>query len=153
MGNDTTQIRLRGRVIDALYTEAMVLGDEARAYFETQSRNERAALDPFARVLFSCESLKVTTRLMHVLSWLLVQRAFEMGQMSEQEVEAAGQRVGEAADSDIAVLQALPTSAVALIEASRDLYARVRRLDVTDMAASAAPSPARGLLDRLERAF
>jgi regulator of CtrA degradation len=153
MGNDGTQIRLRGRLIDALYTEAMVLADEARAYFEHHSKADRERLDSFARVIFSCESLKVTTRLMHVLSWLLVQRAIEYGQIDEEGARSSQERIGVAADSDMPSLALLPDGAIALIESSRDLYARVCRLEAADTPAPAAASPALGLLNRLERAF
>ena len=71
------QSRITPRLIDALYTEAMLLADEARAYFDEAGREERNALEPFARVGFACESLKVTTRIMHIVAWLLTQRAVE----------------------------------------------------------------------------
>ena len=70
---------LAKRLIDGLYTEAMLLADEVRAYFDDVGRDARDLLDPIERVLFSCESLKVTTRLMHVIAWLLTQRAVEVG--------------------------------------------------------------------------
>ena len=38
-------------------------------------------LEPFARVGFACESLKVTTRIMHIVAWLLTQRAVESGEL------------------------------------------------------------------------
>ena len=65
------QSKVTAKVIDALYVEAMVLADDARAYFDTFSREDRDALGPVLRVAFSCESLKVTTRLMHIIAWLL----------------------------------------------------------------------------------
>jgi hypothetical protein len=40
-----------------------------------------------------------------------------------------------------------------LIEASQDLYARVKRIDESLERPTVVPSPARGLLNRLERAF
>ncbi|RVT95141.1 DUF1465 family protein [Sphingomonas crocodyli] len=152
MGNEPAQIRLHGRLIDTLYTEAMLLADEARAYFERASA-ERDALQPIDRVVFSCESLKVTTRLMHILSWLLSQRAVEMGQIDRIEARMSTRRIGEAADSDPATLAGLPAEAIALIEASRELYARVARLDAAEEPAEPAPSPALNLLSRLESAF
>jgi regulator of CtrA degradation len=69
------QARITPRLIDALYTEAMLLADEARAYFDEAGRDERQSLEPFVRVGFACESLKVTTRIMHSVAWLLTQRA------------------------------------------------------------------------------
>ncbi|WP_342454590.1 DUF1465 family protein [Sphingomonas sp. H160509] len=72
---------MQRRLIDALYSEAMLLADEARTYFDEAGRVEREALDPLIRVSFSCESLKVTTRLMHVIAWLLTQRAVQAGEL------------------------------------------------------------------------
>src|SRR3954453_19872774 len=74
------QVRITSRLIDSLYTEAMLLADEARSYFDDAGREERATLAPFARVGFACESLKVTTRIMHIVAWLLTQRAIESGE-------------------------------------------------------------------------
>lgn len=59
---------LHRRLVDSLYVEAMVLADEARGYFDQLGRDERDALEALSRVAFSCESLKVTTRLMHVIA-------------------------------------------------------------------------------------
>ena len=141
------------KLIDSLYTEAMLLADEARSYFDRQGRDERLTLDPLARVGFSCESLKVTTRLMHVIAWLLTQRAVEAGELSAAQARRPARRLGEAADSDEALLERLPESAVALINASRELYARVKRLDETGTAPQPQASPARSLMSRLERSF
>src|SRR5258708_25609012 len=75
------EARITSRLIDSLYTEAMLLADEARSYFDDLGRNDRATLHPFARVGFACESLKVTTRIMHIVAWLLTQRAIESGEI------------------------------------------------------------------------
>ena len=124
------------KLIDSLYVEAMVLADEARSYFDRNGREERESLDPIVRVGFSCKSLKVTTRLMHVIAWLLTQRAVEAGELSRAQARRPARRLGEAPDSDEAC-SPLPESALALIQASHELYARVERLDE---AAASAPS-------------
>ena len=147
------EIRLRGRLVNSLYTEAMLLADEARAYFEHQGRADREILDPLARVSLSCESLKITTRLMHVLAWLLTERAIEVGQMGADEAAAAARRLGDATPSDAASIEGLPAPAIVLIDASQDLYARVRRLETEAPESASGVSPALSLLDRLERAF
>lgn len=144
---------MRGRLVNGLYTEAMLLADEARAYFENQGRLDRELLDPVNRVSMSCESLKITTRLMHVLAWLLTERAIELGQMSAAEASASARRLGDAATSDTDTLATLPATAAALVESSLDIYARVRRLESEAPQISATTSPALRLLDRLERAF
>jgi regulator of CtrA degradation len=48
-------------------------------------------------------------------------------------------------------LKTLPSSAQKLINASADLYARVKRLDEGGLEAEVAQSPARALMGRLER--
>ncbi len=145
--------KITRRLVDSLYTEAMLLADEARSYFDEHGRSERDALDPIDRVGFTCESLKVTTRLMHVIAWLLTHRAVDTGEITADQARAPARRLGFAADTDERVSAALPPLAGALIVASCDLYARVHRLDERLERPPTFVSPARGLLDRLERAF
>jgi regulator of CtrA degradation len=153
MDEDDAGTPITPKLIGALYTEAMLLADEARSYFDSAGREERDALDPFARVGFSCESLKLTTRLMHIIAWLLTQRAVDSGELSRAQAAAPSRRLGEEPDSDEALLPRLPATAQTLIEASRDLFSRIRRLDESAANPAPAPSPARSLLSRLERAF
>lgn len=145
------EVRITPRLIDSFYTEAMLLADEARAYFDDAGRDDRALLDPFVRVGFACESLKVTTRIMHIVAWLLTQRAIESGEIGTIEGRRPERRLGNAQDSDPAVIVQLPQSAQRLIGASIDLYARVRRLDEGNLADAPIQSPARALMGRLER--
>ena len=150
---EAARARMTTKLIDSLYVEAMVLADEARSYFDSNGREERLALDPIARVGFSCESLKVTTRLMQVIAWLLTQRAVEAGEISPSQARNQKRRLGEAAESDPAALEKLPEGAATLVRASQELYARVRRLDEGSGHADPQASPARTLLNRLERSF
>lgn len=149
MTSDADRSRMTPKLIDSLYVEAMLLADEARGYFDQQGREERAGLAPMSRVGFSCESLKVTTRLMHIIAWLLTQRAAEAGELAER----PGRRLGKAAASDSDAIAGLPATAINLIRASGELYARVERLDQGNRSADAQPSPARSLMSRLERSL
>jgi regulator of CtrA degradation len=125
---------LARRLVDGLYVETMLLADEARSYFDSAGRIKRDALDPLDRVVFSCESLKVTTRLMHVIAWLLTQRALDAGEISTDAMRHPSRRLGAPVVSD-------------------DVYRRVERLDDGLDEVDPAPSPARSLLSKLERAF
>jgi regulator of CtrA degradation len=145
------QARLTSRLIDSLYTEAMLLADEARSYFDDIGRNDRTNLDPFARVGFACESLRVTTRIMHIVAWLLTQRAIESGEIPLYDGRRPERRLGHAQDSDPAVVDQLPESAKRLIQASADLYARIKRIDEGGLETEIPQSPARALMGRLER--
>lgn len=136
-------MELTEKVTATLYTEAMLLADEARAYFDQFGRAARADMTPLQRVSFSCESLKVTTRLMHAIAWLLSQRAGE-GMHSP---------LAAAARSEESVLGILPGEAQQLIRASEDLYARIQRLDRDIEKGKAGISPALQLRARLEKAF
>ena len=149
--DNLAQARITPRLIDSLYTEAMLLADEARAYFDEAGRNERQMLEPFARVGFACESLKVTTRIMHIVAWLLTQRAVESGEIFTAGGRRPERRLGHANDTDPQVVSQLPPAAQRLVSVSADLYSRVARLDQGEIDAEPAYSPARALMGRLER--
>ncbi len=152
MTGRSNESRIHRRLIDALYTEAMLLADEARSYFDEAGRAEREALDPLIRVGFSCESLKVTTRLMHVIAWLLTQRAVDAGELKPRDALDAARRLGGAPQFDADLVGALPQRARALVEASANLH---RRVGMLDAAQETQPdhSPVHQLHNRLALAF
>ena len=145
------EARITPRLISSFYTEAMLLADEARSYFDDAGRDERDGLDPFVRVSFACESLKVTTRIMHIVAWLLTQRAIESGEIAFREGRRPERRLGTAQQSDPDLVARLPKTAQHLANASSDLYARVKRLDEGSLGDEPPQSPARALMGRLER--
>jgi regulator of CtrA degradation len=149
----TAPLPMNRKLIDSLYVEAMVLADEARSYFDRNGREERDALPALHRVGFSCESLRVTTRLMHVIAWLLTRRAVDSGEISEGQASAPERRLGRAQGHDPETVTALPDAARMIIAATSDLYARVERLDRQLAHPMRAFSPAQGLMDRLQAAF
>ncbi len=139
---------LTARLVDSLYVEAMVLADEARSYFDGFGRNARDGLEPLQRVGFSCESLRVTTRLMHSVAWLLSQRAMAAGEMRR---DAASSQLGVAMPSDAAIVATLPEEARVIIHASEDLYDRIARMD--GQMREPRFSPARQMQNDLVMAF
>jgi regulator of CtrA degradation len=147
------RIELTPKLVDSLYVEAMVLADEARSYFDGPAEADREGLEPMTRVGFACESLRVTTRLMHVIAWLLTQKAVAAGELSAAEARVPDRRLGEAADSDHMLARTFPEDARTLIQASEELYERVRRLDRVTAEPAGAHSPALTLMRRLERSL
>ena len=145
------EARITSRLIDSLYTEAMLLADEARSYFDDAGREDRIMMEPFVRVSFACESLKVTTRIMHIVAWLLTQRAVETGEIPTREGRRPERRLGHAAESDPKIVAKMPNEARRLIETSSELYARIKRIDEGVVTEEPAASPARALMGRLER--
>ncbi len=154
MTGEVETMRVQRALIDSLYTESMLLADEARAYFDVVGREQRDMLGAMDRVVFSCESLKVTTRLMHSIAWLLTQRAVAAGEIAPVEARHPSRRLGEAPVTDAAAFDAMPLSAQHLIAASIDLHRRIARLDAAQDEVVGIPiSPARTMLDRLAHAF
>ncbi|MCI4589918.1 DUF1465 family protein [Sphingobium sp. BYY-5] len=146
---------LHRRLVDGLYGEAMMMADEARSYFDGVAQGDKDIQEPLRRVAFACESLKVTTRLMHIIAWLLSQRAWQRGEIGDADLTDEKYRLGRATLTDVAQVADFPFPARALIEASQDLYNRVARLQARldrDSVLS-DPGPARALLDRLNTAF
>jgi regulator of CtrA degradation len=133
------------RVVNALYVEAMVLADEARAYFDQAGHGDRDGMSPLARVTLSCESLKVTTRLMHAIAWLLSQRA----RIEQDTIGGVDAKLGTATPSDLNQIATLPAEAQRIIRATIDLHDRVSRLDDHIRNPMPVTSPARALQSRL----
>lgn len=149
----TSHSRLHRRLIDSLYVESMLLADEARGYFDDAGRDDRDSLDALTRVVFSCESMKVTTRLMHVIAWLLTQRAVIAGEIAARDALDPARRLGEGPETDDRTVAALPDSAKILVVASMDLHRRVARFDQTQSAPVMAESPVSSMHRRLAGAF
>ncbi|MEM8695881.1 MAG: DUF1465 family protein [Pseudomonadota bacterium] len=155
MANIVTKEGLTRKLVDSLYVEAMVLADEARAYFEDEGVAARDSLPPSRRVGYAVESLKVTTRLMHVIAWLLTWRGEASGEIDAAAASHPDRRLGLTMGSDAETVETLPEEAQRLIAGSEELYKRVHRLEKDLLSPPEEPkaSPARSLLGRLERAF
>ena len=115
-------------IIEDLYSEALVLADDARAAFDLRFQDDASQAGDLTRVALSIEGLRTTTRLMHILAWLLNQRAYLAGELSERQLERCGTLpVEREADPDN--LTRLEPETRSLIEESEKLHARVARLD------------------------
>ncbi|WP_370032651.1 DUF1465 family protein [Qipengyuania mesophila] len=143
---------LNEEVIEDLYTEALVLADDARAAFDLRFTERSANPDDLTRVALSIEGLRTTTRLMHVLAWLLNQRAYLAGELTEQQIARCGALPEERA-SDADNLARLEPATCALIEESERLHARVARLDRDWRIDRIAAPPVAALHGRLAQAF
>ncbi len=155
---------LFSRLVDGLYVEALVMADEARAYFDRQGSADKSRYDTMTRLSFTCESLKVTTRLMHIIAWLMTQKAWQRGEIATDALGDPKYRLGPAAETEGAVMAIMPSGARQLVEGSQSLYQRVLRLQNrmeaalnrarTEREPSPAPtSPALELIGRLEKSF
>jgi len=139
-------------IIEALYTEALVLADEVRAVFALGVKEPEAGDDAGVRLALSTEGLKTTTRMMHVLAWLLNQRAFFSGELSEKQVRLHGELpANRPADPD--QLRLLEPETCELIDETERLHERIARLDAAWREGFEVASPARAFQERIGRAL
>lgn len=151
IGMATSHHELTPKLLNALYTEAMLLADEARSYFDRDQMGGN--LSPEISVAFSCESLKVTTRLMHSIAWLLNQKAYRAGELSQSEAESEVRDLGYAPASDGFQVGRFPEEAQTLIAASEDLYFRLQRFS-SKMRAQAGDVPEpHNMVERIRASF
>jgi regulator of CtrA degradation len=76
-----------------LFREGMALVEEAASYLDGPGRVESRGLSRPAAVAYSAESMRMTTRLMQVASWLLLQRAVNEGELTSSQAQAERVRV------------------------------------------------------------
>ncbi|CAO1654591.1 DUF1465 family protein [Parasphingorhabdus sp. NYA22] len=144
---------LTPRLMDALYTEAMLLADESRSYFESGRFHEECDPDNLLAVSFSCESLKVTTRLMHCIAWLLNQKALQSGELSEGEAWNRDRSLGQAPVTDHSLVNRFPAEARQIIMASEELFQRLQRLSARMDREMEAESAVQDMFRRLQSSF
>ena len=76
-----------------LFREGMALVEEAASYLDGPGRAESRSLPRAAALAYSTESMRLTTRLMQVASWLLLQRAVNEGELTSSQAQAERVRV------------------------------------------------------------
>jgi len=142
-----------------LFREGMDLVEETAAYLDGVGRTEAKALDRAASLTYATESMRLTTRLMQLASWLLLHRAVKEGEMTLSQANREKTKVKlSAADPGPAdMVEKLPQQLQDLIVRSMNLQGRVRRLDTTIHATAAERAPIGNplvpQLNRLKAAF
>ncbi|OCC25355.1 hypothetical protein MB02_01415 [Croceicoccus estronivorus] len=126
----TTPADLNRPIIEGLYSEALLLADNVRGAFDFSGRiDEMVEDEDLARVALSCEALRTTTRMMHVIAWLLNQRAFFNGEISEFQLRRNGRLPSRPSRSNPEQAALLPLPLRRLVEKTERFYARIERLD------------------------
>ena len=148
---NSAHYELTPKLLNALYTEAMLLADEARSYFDRDQMSGN--LSPEISVAFSCESLKVTTRLMHSIAWLLNQKAYRAGELSDSEIHSDVRDLGYAPASDNFQVGRFSAEAQTLIAASEDLYFRLQRFSIKMRAPSIETPEPHNMVERIRASF
>lgn len=147
---------------DAIFKEGMALVERTAAYLDGPGRKEAKALKGPLSVLYATESMRLTTRLLELASWLMIRRAQKDGEISTEEARTKRERVRlkvASRPAHVAGFTDLPQGLRDLIEASFSLNDRIVQLDrameVVLGAQPAAPvdNPVEAQMNLLQEAF
>ncbi len=159
----------RSILFDRTFQDGMALVEDTAAYLDGAGRQEARLLTRSGALAYANCSMRLTTQLMQVASWLLVQRAVREGDMAAVEACDARYRISTPAAEDLIVdvvaetpevrddpAPPLPVGLLGLLTRSQRLYERVSHLDTrmyleTSLAEDA--NPVMSQLDRLRAAF
>lgn len=119
------------KVFNNLFAAGMELVEETALYLDEDGKNQARSLPRDAALAYAGLSMRLTTRLMQIASWLLVLRALRDGEMSYAEASEDKYRVGEPEGGALArgITAGLPDRMLALVEDTDTLFARITRLD------------------------
>lgn len=146
---------------DKVFKEGMALVEETANYLDGPGRQDARALDRHGAVAYATESMRLTTRLMQLASWLLLQRAIGTGEMSPDEAKKEKHRISLTdigRGHSLNGAEQLPAPLLDIIERSLSLHQRVMKLDVMlNVQAKSEPSdvqsPISSQIDRIAQVF
>jgi regulator of CtrA degradation len=144
-------------LFERTFQEGMDLVEETAAYLDGAGRQDSKLLSRNAALAYASESMRLTTRLMQVASWLLVQRAVREGDMAPEAACQESYRVGADKSAAPPETAEIPRPLNELLDRSERLFERVRHLDrrmYVEAATEEEPShPVQAQLERLRNAF
>ena len=120
------------QVFADLFRDGMALVEETASYLDGPGRKESKKLERMAALAYATESMRLTTWLMQLASWLLLHRAVNEGEMSLAQANKERMKVKLAPNErpeDAGIV--LPEQLSNLITRSKKLQDEVRRLDTT----------------------
>ena len=123
--------KLTALYLPRIYHEAYDLLIEAFGFAKHEYRSKRRR-EFYDRMIQNRESFRLTSRLAQIVAWLLVQKAYQAGELSTQDLMDEAYRLeGERVclDWESASEAELPRQLLSLLGRSYDLYCRVQRLD------------------------
>ena len=128
---------------DKVFHEGMSLVEETADYLDGPGRQDARLLDRHGAVAYATESMRLTTRLMQLASWLLIQRAVIEGEMTPSQAtqQFAKVKLGEKDRGfDPAALETLPERLHDLCGRSLRLQQRIMHIDALLNAKPARPA-------------
>lgn len=145
---------------DKVFKEGMGLVEETANYLDGVGRTDSRALDRSGAIAYATESMRLTTRLMQLASWLLLQRAVASGEISHEDAGREKSRVSLAdigAGNDIPGSENMPEGLKVLVERSLRLHERILVIDQMmkgeTLVEAANENPVASQWNQLARAF
>lgn len=143
-------------LFERTFREGMELVEETADYLDGEGRREAKLLSRAGALAYAAQSMKLTTRLMRIASWLLVQRAVREGDMSPDAACDPRYRLEERTpDAEPGSLE-LPIALVEYCVRAERLHDRIAHLDrrmYLEAPEADTPNPVLAQLGRLEAAF
>ena len=141
---------------DLLYREGMALIEDVAAYLDGEGRVESRTLPREASFLYATESMRLTTRLMQLASWLLLQRAVNEGELTAENARAEKEKVKFSAtpsERGGPGYDGLPDTLRSFITKGDRLFERVMQFDKLERGTmpETMPGPENGIADQLSR--
>src|ERR1700716_2020504 len=142
-----------------LFREGMDLVEETAAYLDGIGRTEAKALARAVSLTYATESMRLTTRLMQLASWLLLHRAVKEGEMTliQANREKTKVKLSAADPGPDDIIERMPQQLQDLIVRLMTLQTKVSRLDTSihapAMERTAIGNPLVPQLNRLKAAF
>src|SRR5215471_7869047 len=98
------------QVFASLFRDGMALVEETASYLDGSGRSESKRLERSAALVYATESMRLTTRLMQLASWLLLHRAVKEGEMTlaQAHEEKSKVRVASCDPGDAKSIELLP---------------------------------------------
>ena len=149
----------RSEQFKSVFREGMALVEAAATYLDGDGRKEARKLKPLHSLAYATESMRLTTRLMQLASWLLIRRAVSEGELTPEQAVEEQRKIKLpviGTEQPSRELGHLPARLRGLVEQSVKLQERVIRLDQMlgqDTPAAEADNPLKSHLSRLREAF
>src|SRR5678816_4258216 len=108
-----------------VFREGMALVEAAATYLDGDGRKEARKLQPPHSLAYATESMRLTTRLMQLTSWLLLRRAVSAGEITPEDARKETHRISLAeigAGQSLTGSGQLPEPLSALIKRSLRLH-------------------------------
>lgn len=143
-----------------VFREGMALVEETASYLDGPGRRDSRDLPRPVSISYATESMRLTTRLMQLASWLLLQRAIKEGEMTAKDAADDKYRINLASlknGGGLEIEEGLPDGLTDLIYRSHRLLDRIGRLDKMLSSDGPIKSPERNVVNdqvsQLEAAF